>query len=705
MAQGTRIEILKSNVWMPLRLRNTKDIKYNALINKIGNTDSREISHTNTFSLPRTFENTQALGINVFNPKELALAFNSKFVARYYVEDKLLQVGFLIVNNSTRGSINVNFIDGALDIVEQWGATTFKELLLTVGDSKPADYLASISELQSYSMSKVAVIPNLINVGARGYNLALFPNNLNAIGDQFQIDDADTRVIVDNFNPYQSRPIFNAMSIIDLAVESYGYTSILDASVDWSRIEQTFVVSKGLNENQRDDAGIETVIRESLGISLHHYTDSTPPYELDTVMIYGNGTWSRTPNSVSLWTNPPNFNTSNVTGPGGDYEDKNCIYLPLVSESFLGTIRFQCDIVQTTPAAANHQDYIYSIWENTVPASAPVFKVIPRAADSSDGTQIDITINKSELNIPPAGGGALIGVIIQSSTTSSPQEVRVVQNIDVTETFIPGGVISYDDFAQFESVSNDLTYAASEETVKNLLSAIMHKEGMLMNIDFNAKTIKFFSYGHYETQRIAGNYSDWSSYYREHSDPQYNTDYGNSYAKRNVISLSSPYLGNTFNIFINNQGVDSKYKDATRNPVKLFKDVTKIQKILNTVNYFEYENKGLGMVEQSTALTGLTQIRADGTTQGAMGSLEALENVNYATIPDGVTQWYRLVDEAFRVIGKFLLPVDVVKNLDLSEPVYVDKLGGYFIIEEVAEYTNAQEIVNVKLIKLIDNLI
>lgn len=118
MAQSTRIEILKGNVWKKLRVRDSRSIKYNALINKIGNTDSREISHTNTFSLPRVFENTDALGINVFSPKELALALNSKFVARYYIEDKLIQVGFLIINNTSRGSINVNFIDGALDITE-----------------------------------------------------------------------------------------------------------------------------------------------------------------------------------------------------------------------------------------------------------------------------------------------------------------------------------------------------------------------------------------------------------------------------------------------------------------------------------------------------------------------------------------------------------------------------------------------------------
>jgi hypothetical protein len=37
--------------------------------------------------------------------------------------------------------------------------------------------------------------------------------------------------------------------------------------------------------------------------------------------------------------------------------------------------------------------------------------------------------------------------------------------------------------------------------------------------------------------------------------------------------------------------------------------------------------------------------------------------------------------------------------------VYIEELGGYWIIEEIAEYSNAQTLCHVKLIKLIDNLI
>lgn len=111
------------------------------------------------------------------------------------------------------------------------------------------------------------------------------------------------------------------------------------------------------------------------------------------------------------------------------------------------------------------------------------------------------------------------------------------------------------------------------------------------------------------------------------------------------------------------------------------------------------------MVEQEGTLGTLSQQRFNGATQGSLVGLPKLANVNYAILPSGVRQWYDLVDKAVRVNAKFLLPVDVVKNIDLSQPVYVEELGGFYIIEEIAEYVNGQQQVTVKLIKLIDNLL
>ena len=63
-------------------------------INKIGKVDKREISHSNTFSIPYIFHNTDALGLNIFNVHKLAVSLNQKYAAKYYKEGILLQTRF-----------------------------------------------------------------------------------------------------------------------------------------------------------------------------------------------------------------------------------------------------------------------------------------------------------------------------------------------------------------------------------------------------------------------------------------------------------------------------------------------------------------------------------------------------------------------------------------------------------------------------------
>ena len=84
--------------------------------------------------------------------------------------------------------------------------------------------------------------------------------------------------------------------------------------------------------------------------------------------------------------------------------------------------------------------------------------------------------------------------------------------------------------------------------------------------------------------------------------------------------------------------------------------------------------------------------------------LPLIANVNYATLPQGVEEWYNLIDKAVRVKAKFLLPIRTIKNLDLSKPIYVGELGGFYIIEEISEYTGPSNEVTVKLIRLISEL-
>lgn len=705
---GTRIEIFRTGLWRVLRLRDEGDVKYNRVINRIGNLETREISHTNTFSLPQVFQNTDGLGLNVFNRTKLAIALNSKYPARYYVEDKLLQQGFLVINNTIDGTIQVNFIDEGLDIIERWGSTTFNQLILAIGDSKPADYIAAINELTGYDMDKTAILVPLTNVGGRGYNLALFPNNLNSIGDEFQINEAGGRV-EDTFNPYQSRPIFNAKAIMDLACESYGFATTFDSSIDLTELEKLFIVAGKLGENQRDDGGILTKIITDF-FSIWHFsvvTGGGPVYRLECVFEYGNFVEGIKPEDVANYVDPVGFNFGDFAG---GYHVRHCIYVPDIIESFSGTIRFEANVVQDPVITDGTQDFdIVTIWENVTPGGDTVGVNIPPTTDASVFPNFDITFTKTDFNVTPAGtNGVMIGILIQVRILGAPAP-RILQfeDMKVTETFLPSGVISYDEFGQYIANTISLTHAAPKATLKTLMSAIMHQQGILINVDGINKTIKFFTYGAYQTQRENGNFSDWSSFFIKESVPLYNTDYGTQYAVKNTVGLSSPYINNTFDIVLNNQGFISKLKDSIEKFIKKLKDVSSIFKINNTITpYFEYKNLGLGMVEEGTSLGNLQQARADGTTQGApFSGLSALQNVNYARIPEGVVEWYRLVDKAVKVEASFFLPVNDVKTLDLSEPIFVNDLGGFFIIEEIAEYTNAQTPVRVKLIQLIDNLI
>jgi len=695
----TRIEIFRGGLWRELKLKDKTSIKYNAVINRIGKLDVREISHTNTFSIPIISQNINVLGINFFSPSALAVTLNSKFEAKYYVEDKLLQSGFLIINNTRDGNINVNFIDEALSIIDIWGSTSYRSLLTSESSSIPSDYQTAIAAMTGYSMTKVAVLAFLPPVGARGYNLAYFPNNLNVVGDEFQLDNTGVRVD-DAFNPYQSRPIFNVKALFDLACEAYGYTSDF-TNIDLDILKSECMVSAKLGEGVTADSALQTHNYYQVS-SINYYSvieSGTNDY-YRFAYEYGSDAETLRPSDITGWPTPPNF--------AGGYENQYCILVPKINNSISGLITYTSTITRSVSSTPNPRVHdVYAAWEDTsLPPNNWLFQALTPINDNSTSTTIDFQIDKFELSSSkPANAGELLGLIYQERFSCSSGLVTLV-NVNTSEEYVPddSGVV-FDEYKQFGNDTVDLTYAASEKNIKTLLSSYMQKEAILMQINSKTKVIKFFTYGYYETQKENGVYMDWSQYLRKYSSFYYNTDYGKNYYKKNRIGLSEPYSGNSYSLEINNQGVENKLKDSGDNLVKNFKDIENIVSVNNTTTpYFEYKNTGLGLVSIGTPLGTLSQQRADGTVQGNTTGVAAALNVNYSSLPIGVREWYTLVDRAIKVEAKFLLPVSEIKELDLSKPVFVEGLGGFFIVEEIAEYVNAQTTVNVKLIKLVDNL-
>lgn len=821
----TRIEIYKDNLWQPLRLTTDKAIKYNALINRVGKVSSREISHTNTFSIPAIYHNINILGLNLFNPRQIAQAMNAKYEARYYVHDKLVQQGYVVINNTNQGEIKINFIDEALSLVDIWGSTTFQELLQSDVLEFPADYETAIQELKDYDLDVTQIVPRTSEVGSRGYRLCLFPNTLNAIGDKFQLDENELRQD-DVFNPFQSRPLWNLKSLFDLATETYGYTPIYDDSVDWDEIENLYIISDGVDKNKKGESGTQTRTYNTIGNSNPYYiaTNSFGNYNKNHLFLYSDEQALR-PNEVPNWVDPDTLISQNGTTP---WMDQNCIFVPKVEVSNTGTIEYTANYSES----GLEQMLYWTLWKNPLGAGNDIVNEVysPLATHStkftvnSGTTDVDLIVDKTLFDTPPcvpqgsdlytslwttgdwtynsssdtlskattdnttpastgaaglnvSGDKALVSFTIDSYTSGDlfvhfpggtqeqvfifnvPGEAKTIQvqqgattasiqfsgdfigtigNIEifeglpceeligtmfsygrtfqatasgvmtqmqVTESYLPKGVVSFDKYGQYLPNLLDLDFAAPNKSIKELLSAAMHQQGILMEIDAKNEEVKFFNYGEYEQQKIAGNYSDWSKYLLKYNKFVYNTDYGNSFGKTNRIGLSDPFPGNTFDVSLDNQGLDSKYKDFNEDNVKLFKDVSNVESINNTNNpYFEFENHGLGLVEGNGTLGPFDQQRADGTSQGNITDLDHVENVNYAALPSGVKYWYRLVDEAVRVECQMLLPIDVFRNFEISEPIYVEELGGFYIVEEIKGYQDQSTPVTVKLIKLIDNL-
>lgn len=704
--EHTRLEIFKNGVWETLMLREYQTIRYNVLINKIGSMTNREISHSNTFELPYTYHNAKTLGINVFNKSDLAKAFNARYDARYYVKDKLTQKGYLIINNTYNGTINVNFFDEALEIIEQWGTMTYYDLLNSTTINIPADYKESIKIMQEYQMNQTIILPPLQKVVSRGNYLAKFPNNLNAIGDKFQLDKDGIRPI-DSFNPYQSRPIFNVKALFDLAIESFGYTAYYDNSVDWGRLAETYMIDKELSQSQKGDNS--TVVKTYPTINgqtpfLYTYDSFLSFYTLKYNFVYPPEVNALYPKDLlpEYW----DIDRWNMTLAKDYTVLDRCILVPDIETSYSGYMQWQWNLFTFNPEETPDGISVIAIW-NTTNGVGWIRSnlLIDEWKFEENIGQTTIKVNKSQLSSKPVGATTLIGVVLSAKSlgdgSASVSQKR--NGLIYTESFLPPSTVSYDQYDQYEAFEINLTHASPRETIKDLLSAVMQKEGILMSFDNENKVIKLFTYGSYITRKLEGKFKDWSNYFLKHMPIAYNTDYGNEYAKKNEVGLNTPYKGNTIMVDLVNQGESSKYKDFIQNLSKKFKDIENVLFIQNeTTPYFEYTNKGLGLVESpDNGLGQLRQVRADGTTQGVFTGLAQVFNVNGLNLPNGLVEWYDLIDNSVKVEANFLIPVLEIRDLDLSEPIYIEGLGGFYIIEEISEYVDAQTPVLVKLIKMI----
>jgi hypothetical protein len=670
---STRLEILKNGNLIPLKLNENEPISYNAVLNRIGKVDSREISGSNTFPIPWIHQNIKALDLNIFNAADLADALNKKYEALYYKNDLIFKKGFVVINNMKDGIININFISQALVITSQWGSTTYKQLLDDDDMPRSIEMRNAILEMREYNLPRDAVATPLSNITGKTYPLSLFPNNLNQIGDQFQICDGGEREN-NSFNPYQSRPIFNAKAFMELACESYSFTPIFDESIDWTVIDKTYMVTDGLDKSQYSEVSLDV----SIYSNEMTFTDGNLSY-LDP----STGDWQ----IAGLAAFP-----EEIQQDGNEF-----LFHPLVDDANVGIMEFK---VTSAPSPVG---YYSKIQARTVYTQSGSSLPLITEIGFSENSNI-LSLDKSLLNTVPAGGIEFLGIQVMCVFGGYSNGNEKPFFVQTSESYFPEGAIAYDEQKQFVPEDIDLTYAASNETISSLMNGLMQKQGMLMDVNVDKKEVYFFSYLKYKTQKLNGVYRDWSKYLLEHNNPKFNTNYGNNYAILNKIGLSSPYPGNFTSIILGTQYANlSKFKEYQENFVKQFKDVKSVVKILHTASpYTEYGTSGASLValDDNTTIGNLTQIRYDKSTQGTLTNLTPIHNVNYFQTPDGVFEWYSLIDTSIKCEPSLLLPLDEIINLDLSIPVYLEQLGGYYIIEEVKEYIDSKTIVKVSLIKL-----
>lgn len=799
MAKETRVEIKREEDgnWVQIVLR-PQPIKYNLVANRIGTLNQRRIFHSDTFSLPYVEENISALGINVFSPKLLAQALNRKYRARYYVNNKLLQQGWLVVNNTITGDINVNFIDEALEIVDQWGVVTFKDLLLNLVES-PNKYTTSnispsvlslIQDMSRWNMERnqpVAAVQKVQfenddpTIDGNEFWFARFPVMMNTIGSQWQISQAagyENKRPLNTFNPFQSRPIFSVLGFLYLIAEAWGYKLKVDQSVNYQELRDSYLSEKGATGGNHSVSAY--VISETDTIK----TNVTHSYYKQVDKIGDNADYGKYefffeyPVRQVIDINPsppPLFNviqqvtydasTGVKTGVGGYQNATFNSHPPGRLQHRYGSEANQSIFNNRWVVAKIEGNQ--SSWDGELKWTGRAITKVPNNRFNWDEFEVKaIGIKKSDnsiyeipmthtVNFPTslshpssrnfeivANKLELRDIWDESQYTFYGVELRIVilhednyfksipylTDLHFTEANLPKGNINIDKYGQIEDGVANLNALAPDILIKDLLADVLQQQGLLLTFEKDSNGIqnimKIFSYGLYSIRsraaqaNIPDSHYDWSSYHQKYVAPLFNTDYGSSYGETNRISLKNPFNKENFRVRslgtqLLSKGQRTKFLPLVENQPKILTDVTAIDIIGDTVTYEEVttEDKSLVYCDYNVANT-LTKGQVwveDATPTVSVSEIAVAQIIPYTgtssggvslIAPTGVEEWYDVVEQSIKCEATFLLPIYVVQNFDISKPIFVEALGGFYLVEEIPEYIDDVTPIRVKLIKV-----
>jgi hypothetical protein len=704
-----KLKILKSGTWYEIELYDGEGLVYNSVINRMANTTERSLSHSNTFEVPLTKQNIDALDINIFNSSQLAVSLNEKYSAKYFIDGELSQEGYVVINNMDSGKPNLNFIDEALSLTEKWGSTTYKEFIKddTILLNVSSEYVDAIDEMKAYDMTKTTVVTVLSDISGQTYPIAYFPNNINAIGDKFQTDSTQTRLDKE-FNPFQSRPLFNAQAFLDMVTEAYGYTLIKNTSVDWDKMATTIIAADELDQGEVDD-GDTTTVHDFVYTVVAHYVgeedfaqlynsqvgfvfpesigiapDSLDGFPTEAYLIHGMAANASTSN-IETWAGLRRFMTLDVSGDySGTVTIKAMYQVSSIPRTYtLGVCYYDPDI----------DDY--------------GFTDVIVDSDDSDVTNINITFSKDQFETPVVSlGYTLIGIYFLTETNTIWDSGQGLLNMQATEEALSPDVITFDDWGQYEqNTVIDITYSTPTKTIKEIVNGILQAFGALIEINHKDSQVEIFTYDYYITQRTDGNFTNWSDFLLEYANPNFNTNYGNEYGIKNKIGLGSPFLGNTVEKYIGNQNSNSKYKEFATNYNTIFSDIIRLVVVTASDSSYVYDEYSIGGASLLTfdelSSISFTQTNYEQDSQpGTLTGIPFIKFFDMSVITEGLDIWYNLLDDAVRARPSFLIPQDEMLSLDLKKPIFIGKLGGFYIVEEVIGYVDQATPVQVSLIKL-----
>lgn len=244
--------------------------------------------------------------------------------------------------------------------------------------------------------------------------------------------------------------------------------------------------------------------------------------------------------------------------------------------------------------------------------------------------------------------------------------------------------------------------------------------GILVSGDSTDKKINFTSYKHIKDKKLVGNYVNWSKYLVsvESSDSDFGSEFFNSSIQQNSNAMkSNKRMFDLNSDLYESKGVvlESEFSDAISykteiNFPNLITDGTAIvYKTDNRLPSETYYSRHLQKEVEESAITSPDDINQP----GQIGDfhvnwfkdynynyLDEVYDINLNPTAGHFKDYIDIVNNSSKIKTEMILPIRVIKELDLFKPVFIEELHAYFIIESITDWVDGSTPCEVNLLKI-----